>query len=43
MEERSLRCFVVFPGVRKEVEVRTPHGRGETLGELALMYNTPGP
>lgn len=41
VEEGSLRCFVVFPGGVDEVEVRTPYVRGESFGELALMYNNP--
>lgn len=36
-----MRCFVVSPGASDEVEVREPYVRGETFGELALMYNNP--
>eukprot|EP00904_Undaria_pinnatifida_P012131 jgi/Undpi1/8048/HiC_scaffold_24.g10520.m1 len=41
VEEGALRCFVLFPGEEKEAEVRTPYVRGESFGELALMYNNP--
>ncbi|CAM9582066.1 unnamed protein product, partial [Scytosiphon promiscuus] len=41
VEEGVLRCFVTFPGEKEEVEVRAPYVRGESFGELALMYNNP--
>ncbi|CAM9460410.1 unnamed protein product, partial [Hapterophycus canaliculatus] len=41
VEEGVLRCFVTFPGETEEVEVRTPYVKGESFGELALMYNNP--
>lgn len=41
VEEGALRCFVLFPGADTEAEVRTPYVRGESFGELALMYNNP--
>lgn len=41
VEEGTLQCFVTFPGEKEEVEVRTPYRKGESFGELALMYNNP--
>lgn len=41
VEEGVLQCFVLFPGEDTEAEVRTPYVRGESFGELALMYNNP--
>eukprot|EP00752_Nemacystus_decipiens_P011818 g10487.t1 len=41
VEEGVLQCFVTFPGEKEEVEVRAPYVKGESFGELALMYNNP--
>ncbi|CAM9574989.1 unnamed protein product, partial [Phaeothamnion confervicola] len=41
VESGCLRVFVVFPGTTTEVEVRAPYKRGESFGELSLMYNSP--
>lgn len=41
VEKGILQCFVTFPGEQEEVEVRTPYVKGESFGELALMYNNP--
>lgn len=41
VEEGVLQCFVAFPGEKDPVEVRTPYVKGESFGELALMYNNP--
>lgn len=41
VESGSLRVFVTFPGATEVTEVRVPYKRGESFGELALMYNNP--